>query len=102
MPRSRILGLLAFYPVMVLVLVTWLPEEVFAVGPAAGALWRIVAEWWFALVVASVAAIAIFFSVHAGRRATLPLWRRLVWIFGFWSAGAIVFPAYWWVEGRAI
>jgi hypothetical protein len=101
MSRSPVLGLLALYPVAVLVAVTWLPEEVFAAGPTAGAFSRFFAERWFPLVVASVAVIAIFFSVHAGRRMALPLWRRLLWILGFWSVGPIVLPAYWWVEGRA-
>lgn len=101
MRRSTALGLLAFYPLVAVLLVGLLPEGAFVAPAEAQPLWRFVVEWWFGLVVASVLAVAVFFSAHASRRAALPAWRRSLWVLGFWTVGVLVFPAYWWREGHA-
>ena len=99
--HSPILGSLAFYPIAGLAIVTALPEGLFIPPAGAGELWALVVNWWFALFVATVLAVSIFFSVDACRRASVRWWRRALWIVGFWLLGPIVLPAYWWVETHA-
>jgi hypothetical protein len=99
--RSLALGALAFYPLIVLVLLTFVPEAPFAAPEEAGDLWSFWAKWWFALFGVTVFAIIILFSVHALRRTGLSWWRRGLWLAGFWSFGPVVLPAYWWAESHA-
>ena len=101
MHRSPFLGALAFYPVVALAIITILPETYIAISGDAGALWNFLDMWWFGLVVATVIAVTIFFSVHALRRTAVRWWRRALWLVGFWLLGPIVLPAYWWADSHA-
>ena len=98
--RSPLLAALAFYPIVLLAIVSLLPAEPVA-SAEASQLWRFWIQWWWFLLGAPVIVITIFFSVHALRRGPAIGWRRVLWIAGFWLLGPIVFPAYWWLDAHA-
>ena len=99
--RSPLLGALAFYPLVLLGVISLLPGEPFVASADAGELRRFWAQWGYFLLGAPVIAIMIFFSVHVFRRGAVIGWRRMLWLTGFWLVGPIVLPAYWWFDAHA-
>lgn len=99
--RSPVLGAFAFYPLISIAVISSLPDEPSLISADAGPLWTFWTEWWFALFLATVLAVTLFFSVHAWRRRTVLGWRRVLWLAGFWLLGPVMLPAYWWADTHA-
>jgi hypothetical protein len=89
---------LAWYPLVSVAIISWLHEEPLITPTYSSELWALWDKWWFALFLATVLAVTMFFSMHAWRRRTALGWPRVLWLAGFWLLGPIVLPAYWWAE----
>jgi hypothetical protein len=99
MTRSPTWAAVAFYPLAALVVLSLLPEALHLQAGTSDSVLAFVAKWWFGLVVLSIFAHGLFFSVHAWRNSAAP--RRVFWIASFVLLSPIMAPIYWWAHSHA-
>ena len=101
MKRTVPWAIVAFFPLIALVLVTaFQPESsayLSALAAKSGTAAFLLTYWW-AILFAAVSAQLLWFLVAALRNRALPAWGRALWVVGMLLVGPVAVPVYWWAN----
>ena len=83
------------YPLAMLLIVGFVPEDSTIVMPTSG-FGEFIAKWWWMLLVASAFAVSLVFIGHVLRNSARLKWTRPLWLLAFLVAAPLALPIYWW------
>lgn len=94
MHRSLAWATLALYPLAVVIVGAYVPEEG-SVG-LESLFGEFVTKWWWGILVLTALAACLVFVGHALRNSARLRWKRPLWFLAFLVAAPAAVPFYWW------